>query len=209
VGALFVKICGITNADDARAAVEAGADAIGLIFAPGSPRRVEPAAAREIASAVPAHVKKVGVFVDEAVETVNRLAREVPLDLVQLHGSETPEFARLVEVPVIKGVRVRRAIDVEHLRAYKASAVLLDAYVEGAHGGTGKTFDWDLARPVVQAGLPVLLSGGLTPENVAEAVRRVGPWGVDVSSGVEARPGRKDHDKVRAFIKNARGAARG
>jgi phosphoribosylanthranilate isomerase len=209
VGALFVKICGITNVEDARAAVEAGADAIGLIFAPGSPRLVEPTAAHEIASAVPAHVKKVGVFVNEAVETVNRLAREVPLDLVQLHGAETPEFTRLVEVPVIKAVRVRGAIDVEHLRAYKASAILLDTYVEGAHGGTGRTFDWDLARPVVRAGLPVLLSGGLTPENVAEAVRRVQPWGVDVSSGVESRPGRKDHDKVRAFIANAKGAIGG
>jgi phosphoribosylanthranilate isomerase len=209
VGELFVKICGITNADDARAAVEAGADAIGLIFAPGSPRRIGLHAAREIAAAAPAHVKKVGVFVDEAVKTIVRLAREVPLDLVQLHGAESPEFARLVEVPVIKAVRVRGAIDVEQLRAYKASAILLDTYVEGAHGGTGRTFDWDLARPIVEAGLPVLLSGGLTPENVAEAVRRVRPWGVDVSSGVEARPGRKNHDQVRAFIANARGAIGG
>ena len=209
VGALFVKICGITNSEDARVAVEAGADAIGFIFVPGTPRYIEAAVAREIAGEMGGTVKKVGVFVDEPAEAVNRLAREVPLDLVQLHGAEAPESAQLVEAPVIKVVRVRGAIDVERLRAYKASAYLLDTYVEGAHGGTGKTFDWDLALPIVRAGLPVLLSGGLTPDNVAEAVRRVRPWGVDVSSGVEAGPGRKDHDKVRAFIANAQGALSG
>ncbi len=203
---LFVKVCGITNAEDARVAVEAGADAIGLIFVPGTPRYVEVAAARAIAAQVPEPVRTVGVFVNEAAETVNRLAREVPLDVVQLHGAEGPGFLELVEVPCFKAVRVRGEIDVGALRAYKASAYVLDTYVEGAHGGTGRTFDWDLALPVVAAGLPVLLSGGLTPDTVAEAVGRIRPYGVDVSSGVEASPGRKDHEKVRAFIARAKGA---
>ena len=209
MGKLFVKICGITNAADARAAVEAGADAVGLIFVPNTPRYVEVAVAREIAATISERVKKVGVFVDEPVEAINRVARQVSLDLVQLHGDLTRESARLVEAPIIKVVRVRGEIDLERLRAYNARAYLLDTYIEGAHGGTGRTFDWDLALPVVAAGLPVLLSGGLTPDNVAEAVRRVRPFGVDVSSGVEARPGRKDHDKVRAFIANAKGASGG
>ena len=206
---MFVKICGITNTDDARVAVEAGADAIGLNFVPGTPRYIEVAAAREIARAIPDAVKKVGVFVNESVKTINRCVREVPLDIVQLHGDEAPETARLVEAPIFKVVRVRGEIDVERLRAYNASAYVLDTFVEGAHGGTGKTFDWDLALPVQDAGLPMLLSGGLTPDNVADAVRRIRPFGVDVSSGVEAGPGRKDHGKVRAFIANARGGSRG
>jgi len=209
VSTLFVKICGITNTDDARVAVEAGADAIGLNFVPGTPRYIEVAAAREIARAIPDAVKKVGVFVNESVKTINRCVREVPLDIVQLHGDEAPETARLVEAPIFKAVRVRGEIDVERLRAYNADAYLLDTFVEGAHGGTGKTFDWDLALPVQDAGLPVLLSGGLTPENVADAVRRVSPFGVDVSSGVELGPGKKDPGKVRAFIANARGGPRG
>ncbi len=209
MGKLFVKICGITNADDARAAVEAGSDAVGFIFVPNTPRYVEVTVAREIAATISERVKKVGVFVDEPVEAINRIARQVSLDLVQLHGDLTRESARLVEAPTIKVVRVRGEIDLERLRAYNARAYLLDTYIEGAHGGTGRTFDWDLALPVVAAGLPVLLSGGLTPDNVAEAVRRVRPFGVDVSSGVEASPGRKDHDKVRAFIANAKGASGG
>jgi phosphoribosylanthranilate isomerase len=208
VSGLFVKICGMTNADDASVAVEAGADAIGLIFVPGSPRFVGFGAATAIAATVPAHVKRVGVFVDETVEAMNRLAREVPLDLVQLQFDMPAESARRIEVPLIKVTRVRGAIDVDRLKTYNAAAHLLDTYVEGVPGGTGKTFDWDLALPAVEAGLPVLLSGGLTPDNVAAAVQRVRPYGVDVASGVEARPGRKDHDKVRAFISNARGAWR-
>jgi len=208
VSGLFVKICGITNADDARAAVEAGAGAIGLIFVPNTPRYVSVETAKAVARAVPAGVSKVGVFVDAPVEEINRTAREVSLDVVQLHGELTPEQAARLVVPFFKVIRVRGEIDVEALRAYKARAIVLDTFVEGQPGGTGKTFDWDLARPVVEAGLPVLLSGGLTADNVAEAVRRVRPFGVDVSSGVETRPGRKDHDRVRAFISNARGAWR-
>ena len=206
---LFVKICGITNSEDARVAVEAGADAIGFVFAPGTPRFIEPEAAELIASSLPTHVKVVGVFVDNPVEEINGRVRQVPLDLVQLHSDISVEAVRRITAPFIKVERVRADIDVERLRSYKATAYLLDTFAEGKPGGTGKTFDWDLARPVVEAGLPVLLSGGLTPDNVAEAVRRVRPFGVDVSSGVEARPGHKDHDKVRAFIANAKGAWRG
>ena len=203
---LFVKICGITNYEDARVAVEAGADAIGFIFVAETPRFIEAEIATAIAAEVPERVKRVGVFVDTLVEEMNRLAREVPLDLVQLHSDMPAESARRIAVPFIKVVRVRGEIDVDRLRSYKATAYLFDTYLEGAHGGTGRTFDWDLALPVVEAGLPVVLSGGLTPDNVSEAVRRVRPYGVDVSSGVEARPGIKDHDKVRAFVTNARQA---
>jgi phosphoribosylanthranilate isomerase len=199
----------MTNAEDARVAVEAGADAIGLIFVPRSPRFVRFDAAAAIAATVPTHVKRVGVFVDETIEEMNRLAREVPLDLVQLQFDMPAESARRIEVPFIKVTRVQGAIDVGRLKTYNAAAYLLDTYVEGVPGGTGKAFDWDLALPVVRAGLPVLLSGGLTPDNVAEAVRRVCPFGVDVCSGVETSPGHKDHDKVRAFIANAKGAWRG
>jgi phosphoribosylanthranilate isomerase len=209
VGELFVKICGITNADDALVAVEAAADAVGFIFVPNTPRFIEEAVAREIAAEVPEHVKKIGVFVDASIEEINKRVRQVPLDLVQLHADIPAESAHRIRVPFLKVVRVSGAIDVEQLKAYKARAYLLDTYVEGAHGGTGKTFDWDLALPVVAAGLPVLLSGGLTPENVAEAVRRVRPFGVDVSSGVEASPGKKDRAKVRAFVANAKGALSG
>jgi len=209
VNRLFIKICGITSVEDARAAVEAGADAIGFIFVPDTPRYIELDVAHEIAREVPETVKRVGVFVSEGAETINRLVRAVPLDVVQLHGDESPEAAYRLDVPVFKVVRVSGEIDGEQLKAYNARAYVLDTFVEGAHGGTGKTFDWDLALPVIEAGLPVLLSGGLTPDNVAEAVRRTRPFGLDVSSGVEAGPGRKDHDKVRAFIANARGASSG
>lgn len=208
-----MKVCGITNADDASVAVGAGADAIGLIFVPGTPRCVTVETAKAVARVVSPTVWKVGVFVEASINEVNRIAREVSLDVVQLHGDLTPDEAARLAVPFFKVVRVRPtdtrgAIDVEALRAYNARAIVLDTFVEGRAGGTGRTFDWELARPVVEAGLSVLLSGGLTPDNVAEAVRRVRPFGVDVSSGVEARPGCKNHDKVRAFISNAKGAQR-
>lgn len=206
---LFVKICGITNVDDALVAIEAGADALGFIFVPETPRYIDVETARTIASAVGGRARTVGVFVDASIESINRAVQAVPLDLVQLHGELPSTIAERIDVPFFKVVRVRGAIDVEGLRAYKARAYLLDTYVEGAHGGTGTTFDWTLAGPVVQAGLPVLLSGGLTPENVAAAVRQVGPWGVDVSSGVEARPRVKDREKVRAFIRSAKEAVGG
>jgi len=201
-----VKICGITNTNDAMAAVEAGADALGFIFYPESPRFVEIDDAREIIKALPPFVTTVGIFVNEGIDRINRFAKTAGVDAVQLHGSEPPNFCRKIERRVLKAFRVRDAEDITHIKDYGLTTCLLDAYREDAPGGTGETFDWDLAieaRKICR----VILSGGLTPENVAGAIERVAPYAVDVSSGVESAPGIKDHGKVVEFIKRARGLA--
>lgn len=198
-----VKICGIASVEDAAAAVDAGADALGLIFVPGTPRHVAPDAAAAIVERLPPLVAVVGVFVDRPLDEVLRIVAALRLHAVQLHGEEAEDFSRRMPVPVIRAIRVRDGASLGPLRTYPADAFLLDAHVEGRYGGTGRTVSWDLA---VQAKgrRPLFLSGGLRPETVAEAVRRVRPYGVDVSSGVEASPGRKDHRKVREFIANVR-----
>jgi phosphoribosylanthranilate isomerase len=200
-----IKIGGITNLDDAQAAVAAGADALGFVFAP-SPRRVEVAAARDIIRELPALVTTVGVFVDEDAETVRRVVEEAGLAMVQLHGAEPPEFLEQVGASrAIKAFRLRAEADLAVLPAYGAArAWLLDTYVPGHGGGTGTTFNWEWAAGI--AGRPIILAGGLRPENVAEAVRVGRPYAVDVSSGVEARPGKKDHYMLRDFVAAARGA---
>jgi len=206
--AVRVKICGITNAEDARAAAAAGADALGFIFFRGSPRFIEPEAAGRIIATLPPLMVKVGVFVDESAEGIAEAARRAGLDAVQLHGSEGPEFcAGLASLgkPVIKARRVKDRGSLAGLERYGVSALLLDSYVAGQLGGTGERFNWDLAVEAKVGGKPVILAGGLTAENVAEAVARAAPYGVDVSSGVEAAPGRKDHGKVREFIARAKG----
>ena len=200
-----VKICGITSAEDAAAAVDAGADALGVVFAPGTPRYVAPDAAAEILAAVPPLVATVGVFVDHPLEDVLRIISVLGLHAVQLHGQEPAAYSRRIPVPVIRALRVRDAASLHPLETYPAHAFLLDAYVEGLPGGTGTPISWDLALRA-KGGKPVILSGGLRPETVAQAVRLVRPYGVDVSSGVEASPGRKDHRKVREFIVNVRQA---
>lgn len=206
-----VKICGITNIEDAMAAVEAGADALGFIFYPGSRRYITPEAAGAIVSALPPFVSPVGVFVDETADAVLAAAHTSGLWSVQLHGKESAEFCAIIKaagVRVIKAARVSGEADILALRGYDVSACLLDAYVPDCPGGTGTTCDWALALEAKKHG-PVILAGGLTPENVALAIGTVRPYAVDVSSGVESSPGRKDHDKVRAFIKNARNADSG
>ena len=200
-----VKICGITSAEDAAAAVDAGADALGLIFVPGTPRCVAPDVAAGILEAVPPLVATVGVFVDHPLEEVLRIISVLGLHAVQLHGQEPAAYSRRIPVPVIRALRVRDAASLHPLETYPAHAFLLDAYVEGLPGGTGTPISWDLALRA-KGGKPVILSGGLRPETVAQAVRLVRPHGVDVSSGVEASPGRKDHRKVREFIVNVRQA---
>ena len=200
-----VKTCGLTNLQDALIAVEAGADLLGFIFYPPSPRAVTPERARAIAEAVRNAgfpVRLVGVFVNESLEDVRETVSRCGLDYAQLHGAESPRtVAALVDegIAVIKAFRVRDGVSLGEMARSRATAYLLDAYVAGKPGGTGCTFDWRLA---VQAAsqFPVLLAGGLTPENVARAVRTVTPWGVDVASGVEAAPGRKDPDQVRRFV---------
>lgn len=201
-----VKICGITSPEDALVAVEAGADAIGLVFAE-SPRRVDPAWARRIVADVPPYVSRVGVFVDEAPGVVSDVARRVGLDTVQLHGREAPAECAGYDFRVVKALRVDegfRGADVEPYRG-ECNAVLLDTYSASAAGGTGERFDWTLCREVPD-GVPFVLAGGLDPSNVGEAVRVARPYAVDVSSGVERRPGEKDATRVSAFVAAVRAA---
>ena len=202
-----VKICGITTLEDAQAAVDAGVDALGFVFYPPSPRYVTAEQAEQIIRALPPFVTTVGLFVDMACDVVNDVAARCGLDRVQLHGRETPAFCGQITRPVIKAIRIKNAESLAHLPDYKVSAYLLDAYVEGAlPGGTGASFSWDLAAWAKPYG-PVILAGGLTPENVEVAVTQIRPYGVDVSSGVERVPGVKDHRKVRQFIARAKAAA--
>jgi phosphoribosylanthranilate isomerase len=203
-----VKICGITSVEDAAAAVDAGADALGLVFVRGTPRVIGREMAEQIAAGIPPLVTTVGVFVDQPLEEILSVIARCRLQAVQLHGNEPAALSCEIPVKVIKAIRVRDAADLREIATYPAHAFLLDAFVEGKPGGTGTTIPWDLARQATGR-LPVILSGGLRPENVAQAVRAVRPFAVDVSSGVETGPGRKDHRKVRDFIAAVREADRG
>ena len=196
-----IKICGITNPEDALLAADLGAQALGFIFYPKSPRSIKPDAARDIIKILPPFVLSVGVFVDEAAEVVRELAATVGLDWVQLHGQESPEYCRAVGRRVIKGFRIRDHSSLAALPSYRnaVQAFLLDAYRPGTHGGTGETFDWEVARGAQEFG-PVILAGGLTAANVAQAINAAQPAGVDVASGVEAAPGKKDPESLREFF---------
>lgn len=202
-----VKICGITRVEDGLAAAYAGADAIGLVFAPASPRRVTLAQAVGIARALPPFVSTVALFVNAERTEVESVLEGLRPDLLQFHGDETPEYCASFGVPYIKAVRVRPGLDLLQFETAHGTArgLLLDAYHPQRHGGTGERFDWNL----IPAGLskPVILAGGLTPANVAQAVRQVRPWAVDVSSGVEASPGIKDAAAIGRFIQEVRNAA--
>jgi phosphoribosylanthranilate isomerase len=203
----IVKICGITSAADGLAAAEAGADALGLMFYEPSPRNVSISAAAEIARQLPPFVIKVGVFVNAPEELVLRAIGECGLNIVQFHGDESPEYCGLFPVMTLKAFRIKNAESLKRLPEFKTDAWLLDAHVADKPGGTGAQFNWDLAIEAQKLGRPIFLAGGLTPENVADAVRKVHPYGVDVSSGVESSPGKKDHAKVRAFIQAAKNAS--
>jgi phosphoribosylanthranilate isomerase len=193
---MLVKICGITRGEDAEAAVAAGASAIGFVFWPKSPRFIDPHRARHIASALPPFVTAVGVFVNQPLDYVRGVASLVRLGAVQLHGDETPEYAAAVSTPVIKAVSVGDA----DTGAWPArTLLLLDVDDPATRGGTGRTIDWTAAAAVA-AQRTILLAGGLTPDNVADAVARVRPFGIDVSSGVERAPGIKDHQRLRALF---------
>ncbi|HET7270132.1 MAG TPA: phosphoribosylanthranilate isomerase [Rubrobacter sp.] len=197
----FVKVCGITNAGDARFAADAGADAVGLVFAE-SPRRVSVEEARGVCIALPENVLRVGVFVNAEPAEVLRISRELGLDLAQLHGDEMPETVTAVReggVKVMKALRVRDAASLEALDEYEADLFLLDAFSTKARGGTGERFDWGVAKDL-RGRDNIVVSGGLGPENVREAVELFEPYGVDASSSLEDEPGRKNVERVRRFV---------
>jgi phosphoribosylanthranilate isomerase len=199
-----VKICGITNAEDAQMAIQAGADALGFVFYERSPRKVSVEAAASIVRGLQPWVMRVGVFVNAAEDLVVRAIRECGLTLLQFHGDESPEYCVQFGLMSMKAFRTRDRASLVSLKDYATDAWLLDAYVPDLIGGTGQPFNWDLAVEAQRLGRPIFLAGGLTAENVGEAIRRVQPYGVDVSSGVEAAPGKKDHAKVKAFIEAAK-----
>jgi len=201
-----VKICGITRVEDGLAAARLGAHAIGLVFYAGSPRAVTIERAREIIDALPPFVTPVGLFVNAEAVAVSSTLKKVPLQLLQFHGDDTPEFCSSFCMPYLRAVRVRPGTDLlQYARDFHAAkALLLDAFVEGVQGGTGAVFDWSLIPGELP--LPVVLSGGLNDGNVTEAVRRVRPWAVDVSSGVESAKGIKDVQKMEAFMNGVRNA---
>lgn len=195
-----IKICGITRIEDALAAAEAGADALGLVFYPQSLRAVSPKQARTIVDILPPFVTTVGLFVNATPEAVFEVMAQVPLDLLQFHGDERPEYCLQFGRPYLKAVRMKPGTDLASIAADYAGAqgLLLDTYVAGVPGGTGEVFDWRQIPGKVNQ--PLVLAGGLTPDNVGEAIHSVQPWGVDVSGGVEAAKGIKDPRKIRAFI---------
>ena len=194
-----IKICGITNLEDALAAAEVGADALGFVLA-ASPRQVTPENLKHLVAKLPPLVLKVGVFVDSPLDEVRRIMSDCGLNLAQLHGSESPEYCEALFPRAIKAFQVKDAAVLEQLPLYRASAYLLDGYHSQLKGGSGQSFDWDIAQQARGLGR-IILSGGLTPENVVQAIAIARPYGVDVSSGVEARPGKKDHRKLAAFIR--------
>jgi phosphoribosylanthranilate isomerase len=204
--ATAVKICGITRVEDALVAAHAGAHAVGLIFYAGSSRLVSHDTARRVVRALPAFVTPVALFVDAEAAAVERVIGEVGPQLLQFHGDETPDFCESFGVPYIKAAKVRPGVDLlQYARRYpNAKGLLLDAFMNGSQGGTGSTFDWALIPE--QLPLPLILAGGLHQDNVADAIRRVRPWAVDVSSGVEVAKGIKDAARIAAFIRGARNA---
>jgi phosphoribosylanthranilate isomerase len=201
-----IKICGITNLADGKAAAEAGADAVGFVFSDDSPRCIPLETAEEIGAQLPPDLMRVGVFVNAPADFVATAIQRCGLTLAQFHGNETPEFCAQFGTMTLKAFRVRDAASLDEIEAYRVDAILLDSFVPGQPGGTGASFNWNLAVEAKKFGKPIFLAGGLTPDNVAEAVRLAQPFGVDVSSGVEKAPGKKDLDKVRRFIAAVRAA---
>ncbi|MDF1577651.1 MAG: phosphoribosylanthranilate isomerase [Desulfurivibrionaceae bacterium] len=202
-----IKVCGITDPDDLAHAVSAGVDGVGFIFAEKSPRRIEPEKARELIRAVPPFVDAVGVFVNEDPDVVTDIIKYCGLTMVQLHGQENIDYCRLMPVRVLKSFAVKNGADGSEMAAYAgvAAGYLLDTYDQGMAGGTGRAFDWNLIKGLRIPG-PVLLAGGLGPENVGEAISVARPFAVDVNSGVEKSPGRKDHALLTALIEAVRRA---
>lgn len=199
-----VKICGITNLEDGLMAVEAGADALGFVFFQGSSRNISPEQAADIIRQLPPFVQTVGLFVNEDLATVNAIADRCGLDVVQLHGEESPDYCAGGKRRVIKAFRVKDDSVLDEMSHYHVAACLLDAWSPAARGGTGTTFNWDIAARATATSSTIILAGGLTPENVAGAIAAVKPYAVDVSSGVESAPGKKDAGMVNRFIRSCK-----
>lgn len=197
-----VKICGITNKEDALLAVDLGADALGFIFAP-SPRRITPQKAKEIIDILPPFVDRVGVFVNEEISRVKDIAQFCSLTTLQFHGDESSRYCTQFSQKVIKSFSIKEEIP-PNIFEYKVDAYLLDTFCEGKRGGTGKIFNWEVALKIKKLGFPLILSGGLNPDNVKDAIRKVRPYAVDVGSGVEDHPGKKSREKLREFIQKAK-----
>ena len=202
-----VKICGITSREDAFCAVDSGANALGFVFHPPSPRALSVEQASLICGELPPWIARVGVFVNPTEELVQAAVNACGLTILQWHGEETPEFCVQFGLLCMKAFRLRDRESLGAIADYGTNAILLDAYNPGLRGGTGEVCDWGLAIEAKKFGRPIFLAGGLTSENIASAIQQVRPFGVDVSSGVEASPGKKDHDKVRRFIAAAKAAA--
>ncbi len=201
----WIKICGITDIKDALKVVELGADALGFVFYEKSPRKITKEKAKEIIDSLPKGVVKVGLFVDELEEKVNEITSYCNFDILQFHGDETPDYCKKFPQKIIKAFRIKDKESLANIPKYEVDYYLLDAYSEAAPGGTGRTFNWNLAKEAKEFGKPIILSGGLNPENIIEALEKVSPFGVDVSSGVELSPGKKDQKKLKEFITEAKG----
>jgi phosphoribosylanthranilate isomerase len=199
-----VKICGITSLEDALTAVEAGADALGFVFYSASPRHIFSEQAAEIIRNLPPFVQTVGLFVNEDPAVVHATADQCGLDIIQLHGEESPRYCASIRRRVLKAFRVKDITTLDALQQYRVAGCLLDAWSPVAHGGTGQTFNWEIAAEAVKRGHRIILAGGLTPENIFDSIQQVHPYGVDVSSGVESAPGHKDSARVRRFVELAK-----
>ncbi|MBI4721844.1 MAG: phosphoribosylanthranilate isomerase [Candidatus Stahlbacteria bacterium] len=200
----WIKICGITCLEDAICVAKSGADAIGFVFATDSPRRVTMEKAKTIISQLPESIIKVGVFVNEDAKIVKEIAKVCNLDMLQFHGEESPEYCDQFEIKVIKAFRISNEKSVADIIRYKVDFYLLDSFDKNRRGGSGKTFNWELALLVKKQGIPIILSGGLNEHNVKEAIRKVKPFGVDVSSGIEISHGKKEANKIQKFIESVR-----
>ncbi len=201
-----IKICGITNVEDATWVANLGADYLGLNFAKESKRKVSEDMAQEVTKAVPSYIKKVGLFINEEPKIINRILNLCNLDMLQFHGEETPDYCNQFKgkAEIIKAFRIKDAESLTAIPAYDVDYYLLDTFIEGEQGGTGATFNWDLALEAKQFGRPIFLAGGLSPGNVVEAIKKVQPFAVDVSSGVEASPRRKSVELMQEFIDKVR-----
>ena len=201
-----IKICGITNKEDALNAVSLGADALGFIFYDKSPRAVHPDTVEEIVMNLPPFITLVGVFVNETKETIQAVSRQCKLNLIQLHGNEPPSFCQSLEKRVIKAIKVKEDNDIQQIRNYQGSvsSILLDTKVDQQEGGTGITFDWGLALKAKEYDIPIILAGGINQTNIEKAIQLVNPYGLDISSGVEAAPGKKEYSKLQDIFKIAR-----